>query len=102
MNLEAIPLSLTLFGKVDIYYLFGSETVYETPIWHYQTTKIEKEIFNVHTNEPDESPPQFMESSTPAVSPTLLCVYLYIFLTVLNFFRFQNKHGFVPEVEAVP
>ena len=90
MNLDLIPLTMTLYGKVKIDLgWFGSKTVFKKRIWHYQTPKIQKEIFNIHNKEPDESPPQFVEFTTSTVGRLF-----YTNLKVADQITLENKFCF--------
>ncbi|XP_072033446.1 LOW QUALITY PROTEIN: uncharacterized protein [Amphiura filiformis] len=64
MNAKIVPLTITLYGKVTLKLIFKTRTLYKKKIWQYKTPAIEGEIFNIHTKDPDKSPPQFMESTT--------------------------------------
>ncbi len=74
MDLELIALKIQLFGKVTLDMWLFELTLFKMKIWEYSTPPITKEIFNIHKNTPDESPPQFVESTTPVVSILFLVI----------------------------
>jgi hypothetical protein len=63
MDLELTPVRLRLIGLVtlEVNLLFAKikKTLFSKNIWEYSTATIRKNMIDVSTKEPDESPPQF-------------------------------------------
>ena len=73
LDIVMIPLVLRLTGKVTLKIPFLAKvTLYERDLWRYQANPIHKNIFDIHTKDPDTSPPEVVAYSTPAVSPRML------------------------------
>ncbi|XP_033637723.1 uncharacterized protein LOC117298529 [Asterias rubens] len=70
MDIVMIPLIIRLTGKVTLKILwFGTKTLFKKDLWRYQANAIHKNIFDVHTKDPDTSPPEVMDYSTPVEAP---------------------------------
>ncbi|XP_069118468.1 uncharacterized protein [Argopecten irradians] len=67
LDLEIIPVTLTLraFLKVDLW-LF-SKTIFSAVIWRYRSPSIHHTIFNYEDKEPDSDPPVIDSEVTPGV-----------------------------------
>ncbi|XP_071798137.1 uncharacterized protein [Asterias amurensis] len=66
MDIQMIPLIIRLKGKVTLKIPFlGKKTLYQTELWRYQVDAINANIFDTHTKDPDESPPEIVAYSTP-------------------------------------
>ena len=63
-----IPLIIRLKGKVTLRIpFFGKKTLYKKELWRYQVDAINANIFDIHTKDPDESPPEIVAYFTPVV-----------------------------------
>ena len=75
MDLVLIPLTLSLYARVIFAPpLFPEEILVDELLWRYSVPPQEANIFDVHTGEPDESPPQFMDATTTVVCVNLFCL----------------------------
>ncbi|XP_038050728.1 uncharacterized protein LOC119723897 [Patiria miniata] len=68
LEVEMIPLTLVLRGKVTVNYVFGKKTLYKRDLWRYQTRPIGGTIFHIETKDPDPSPPEISEYSSQDVA----------------------------------
>ncbi|XP_022103294.1 uncharacterized protein LOC110986022 [Acanthaster planci] len=67
MDIEMIPLIIRLRAKVTLKIpFFGRKTLFSAELWRYQAPAIHGNIFDIHTKQPDKSPPEIEEYSTPA------------------------------------
>ncbi len=65
-----ISLIIRLSGKVTLMIPFlGRMTLYKNDLWRYQADPIHANIFDIHTKDPDKSPPELVAYSTSVVSP---------------------------------
>ncbi|XP_038062441.1 uncharacterized protein LOC119732930 [Patiria miniata] len=66
MDIDMIPLIIRLRGLVTLKILFfGKIILFETDIWRYTSPAIHRNIFDIHTKDPDTSPPEIEAYSTP-------------------------------------
>ena len=67
-----IPLEIRLRAlvtlKIKLIFKTFKKTLFKADLWRYQAPAINKNIFDVHTRQPDNSPPKIEEYSTPVVS----------------------------------
>ena len=69
MDMVMIPLIIRLTGKVTLKIpFFGKKTLYKRDLWRYQASPVRSNIFNIHTKDPDETPPEITAYSTPVVT----------------------------------
>ena len=72
MDVHMIPLIIRLKGLVTVKILFfGRIVLFEKEIWRYEAKKIWGNIFDIHTKDPDKSPPEVKDYSTLKVSVTV-------------------------------
>ncbi|XP_038050876.1 uncharacterized protein LOC119724026 [Patiria miniata] len=66
MDVEMIPLIIRLRALVTLKIpLLGKITLFKGDIWRYQVPTMRQNIFDIHTKEPDKSPPAIEKYSTP-------------------------------------
>ncbi|XP_071094116.1 uncharacterized protein [Haliotis cracherodii] len=63
MDMEMVPLALTLEAYAKLRLIIVTVTVYRGNIWHYSTPTIKKNIFTTPNKGSDSSPPTFSKNS---------------------------------------
>ena len=72
MDLHFIALKVKLKLKCTLWIPFiGYKEVLAKKLWQYNSPTTKKNIFNIHTKEPDKSPPEIKETTTSVVSTLL-------------------------------
>ncbi|XP_072048753.1 uncharacterized protein [Amphiura filiformis] len=65
MDMKLIPIELYLYAKLTVdTFLFGKKTLLSVRLWQYSAPAEEENVFDIHTKDPDKSPPQFVEATT--------------------------------------
>ncbi len=79
MDMKLIPIELFLYAKLTVdTFLFGKKTLLDIQLWHYSAPAEESNVFDIHTKDPDKSPPQFVEPTTSQVC-LFVCLFVVFF-----------------------